>query len=399
MDAAAALADLTRDLVPDRGGGRLRRERRAARLDARRRRRRAGARRGEPASCSRPPRPCAARARARSPGRGGAARGERLRRPRRRADDRRARPAPEPTVGPRLLRPEAHVPARRAGRARGEAEEAPSRPKKADDAARKARRVLARWSPARWPAAALSALVAAAAAASACRLYYDDGSLVYLGRGGLAPKPSALLALARAARPASRAMNDAELGAPDREHALPRGRLRAPLRQALALVPRQVPLRDRARAAARRSASGSRRPSREPSRRPRGSPGRRSERSRWPLRRRWRPGCPSSSSAVKPRNTAPRTASRAPFEPGELVCLVEDVVTSGGALVRGGRGRSRGRARRPARGLRRRPRGGRRRRARAPRRAARPLFRASELLADAKKRRKTAWLSRIRSEC
>ena len=29
----------------------------------------------------------------------------------------------------------------------------------------------------------------------------------------------------------------------------------------------------------------------------------------------------------------PRTASRAQFEPGEKVCLVEDVVTTGGAAV------------------------------------------------------------------
>ena len=35
---------------------------------------------------------------------------------------------------------------------------------------------------------------------------------------------------------------------------------------------------------------------------------------------------------MKPRDTAPGTVSRGLYEPGELVCLVEDVVTSGGAL-------------------------------------------------------------------
>ena len=35
---------------------------------------------------------------------------------------------------------------------------------------------------------------------------------------------------------------------------------------------------------------------------------------------------------MKPRDTAPGTVSRGRIEPGELVCLVEDVVTSGGAL-------------------------------------------------------------------
>ena len=44
--------------------------------------------------------------------------------------------------------------------------------------------------------------------------------------------------------------------------------------------------------------------------RPRGSPARRSERSHWPHRLPWRPECPSSSCAMKPRDTAPGTASR-----------------------------------------------------------------------------------------
>ena len=59
--------------------------------------------------------------------------------------------------------------------------------------------------------------------------------------------------------------------------------------------------------------------------------------------------------AAKEYGTANRLEG--PFEAGELVCLLEDVVTSGGALAEAVAA-ARGRARRPARGLRRRPRGG-----------------------------------------
>ena len=74
------------------------------------------------------------------------------------------------------------------------------------------------------------------------------------------------------------------------------------------------------------------------------------------------------------------------FEAGELVCLIEDIVTSGGALVEA--------VEAPDSRVRGRPRGGRRRRARARRRA--PHAAVSHVRAPriAKKCRKTAWLSR-----
>ena len=73
------------------------------------------------------------------------------------------------------------------------------------------------------------------------------------------------------------------------------------------------------------------------------------------------------------------------FEAGELVCLLEDVVTSGGALGGGGGRPAGGRARRPERRLRRRPRGGGRRRARpAWASGSAPLYRAGELVPAAK---------------
>ena len=82
------------------------------------------------------------------------------------------------------------------------------------------------------------------------------------------------------------------------------------------------------------------------------------------------------------------------FEPGERVCLVEDVVTSGGAAVEARRGPARSRSRVPDRGL----------RASTARRAVRtlsravavrlvPLFRAGSC-SQRRKRRKAAWLSR-----
>ena len=56
------------------------------------------------------------------------------------------------------------------------------------------------------------------------------------------------------------------------------------------------------------------------------------EPSHWPLRRPWRPVCPSSSSRGETKEYATGNRIEGPYEPGELVCLVEDVVTSGGAL-------------------------------------------------------------------
>ena len=83
--------------------------------------------------------------------------------------------------------------------------------------------------------------------------------------------------------------------------------------------------------AARRADRGRRRRARAG-----GRPSRRSGARRRPARRRRlarRRLCRSSWSATRRRSTAPRTGSKAPFEEGELVCFVEDVVTSGGALL------------------------------------------------------------------
>ena len=82
------------------------------------------------------------------------------------------------------------------------------------------------------------------------------------------------------------------------------------------------------------------------------------------------------------------------FEPGELVCLVEDIVTSGGAVV--GAVEALREAGLEVR-LRGRPRGGRGGRARPRRRAARAAFSCLRARREAKKRRKAAWLSRKRS--
>ena len=97
--------------------------------------------------------------------------------------------------------------------------------------------------------------------------------------------------------------------------------------------------------------------------------------------------------AAKDYGTANRLEG--PFEPGECVCLVEDVVTSGGAALEAVEAlREAGlvvdtasawsTARRAAG------------RPRAARRRLRPLFRAGELLRRSENPRKTAWLSRKR---
>ena len=71
--------------------------------------------------------------------------------------------------------------------------------------------------------------------------------------------------------------------------------------------------------------------------------------------------------AAKEYGTANRIEG--PYDEGECVCLVEDVVTSGGALLESIEALRGGGSRRAHGGLRRRPRGGRRRRARPRRRS------------------------------
>ena len=84
-----------------------------------------------------------------------------------------------------------------------------------------------------------------------------------------------------------------------------------------------------------------------------------------------------------------------PFEEGERLCLIEDVVTSGGGARGVRRGAAAGRAGRPERGLRGRPRGGRRGRAGPDRRPPAPALHGRRTAAGAKDRRKPAWLSRF----
>ena len=140
-------------------------------------------------------------------------------------------------------------------------------------------------------------------------VYFDDGSMVSFVEGS--PEAEKLLPrrAGRRSRPPARERRSARAGA--RRARLPRGRLPPALRQALALLPRQVPLRDPARplAAARRAHRRGRRgarPGRHAARRARSS-----GRSLWPLRRLCSPACPSSSFGRRRRNTAPRNGSRA----------------------------------------------------------------------------------------
>ena len=146
---------------------------------------------------------------------------------------------------------------------------------------------------------------------------------------------------------------------------LPRGRLRPPLRQALALLPRQVPLRDAARPApaARRAHRRDRRASTRPTRR--GSPARarrgRAGRGRVARVRAAVPDRPQGGEGVRHREPA----SKAPYEDGRVHLPRRGRRHLRRRAARLGRGAARRGARRPHRGLRRRPRGGRSRRARA----------------------------------
>ena len=85
------------------------------------------------------------------------------------------------------------------------------------------------------------------------------------------------------------------------------------------------------------------------------------------------------------------------FEPGECVCLVEDVVTSGGAALEAVEALREAGLRVVERGLRGRPRGGRRRRARPRGRPAPAAVLASDLRQAG--RAEAAWLSDIRCRC
>ena len=118
----------------------------------------------------------------------------------------------------------------------------------------------------------------------------------------------------------------------DSQARVPRGGFPAALGPPVAVLPRQVPLRDPAR------------PARSPGRaarggRPRGGSGRGS-----PCRARARRRCSRRVGVARVRASLPHrpqgreavaTEQRieGEFEPGERVCLVEDVVTTGGAAI------------------------------------------------------------------
>ena len=96
---------------------------------------------------------------------------------------------------------------------------------------------------------------------------------------------------------------------------------------------------------------------------------------------------------MRRRATARRTGSRARSRPGELVCLIEDVVTSGGALAEAVAAlREAGLVVRNAVCVVDREEGGADALARLGVRL-RPLFRARRAAAGSKNRRKPAWLS------
>ena len=129
-------------------------------------------------------------------------------------------------------------------------------------------------------------------------------------------------------------VDDGELAAAIVEHAYLEGDFVLRSGQRSQLLPRQVPLRDTAgpaRGARRADRGGGRRAS---SPRRCGSPGPSSapSRSRPPPSLRIRPPVPDRAQGGEGA-TAPTTASRARSSRARRVCLVEDVVTSGGAAI------------------------------------------------------------------
>ena len=320
-----------RDLVADRVRGPVRRRRRGRRVD--------GSPRTAPSASPRAR--GAARAGRADSGEGeltqleaSTGRRERLRRPRRRTliaavDRRRA------DGRARLLRPEELSAGRR--RAAGEAGRKP-KPKPQAEAAHDTAQE-------QWRRRRLIALgrgrVAARHRALARRgregrervdLYFD-GRLDASRSHGDSPEAAALL-VARARRAFGPPRREARRARRrDPRARLPRGRLRPALGAPLELLPRQVPLRDAARPARRRSASGSRPPSPSTSRTPCGSPAPSSVPSRSRRPRRSPPGLPFLIVRKEAKEYGTANRLEGVFEPGERVCLVEDVVTSGGAAV------------------------------------------------------------------
>ena len=189
------------------------------------------------------------------------------------------------------------------------------------------------------------------------------------------PRPSGC-SRSRTRRPRRRPPREPDdaLAAALLEHALPRRRLPAPLRPALALLPRQVPLRDAARAAAaaRRADRGGRR--RACAGRRRGSPAPEL-------------GAVALAAAASLESGLPFLIVRKAAKEYGTANRIEGAVRGGRMRLprrgrrhirrraaRGGRGAARGGPRGAHGGLRRRPRGGRSGRARPSRRPAAPAL-------------------------
>ena len=203
----------------------------------------------------------------------------------------------DPTVGLDLLRPQALPRQHRRAPPKSGSRATPANGSGTGDGARAGRRHLCVGRSRSWSADRLDRGLdplpppLADGGIERVELYADDGSMVSLrrrlarGRGAAAARRATLLALPT---PMARARVSRI-----REAALARGRLRAPLRQAQQLLPRQVPLRRRGPTCSRRSATPSPPRSRSTSRTPSGSPRPSSAPSRSPRPPRSPRGCRS----------------------------------------------------------------------------------------------------------
>ena len=193
-------------------------------------------------------------------------------------------------------------------------------------------------------------------------------------------------------------MPDDELRRAIRERAYLEGDFVLRSGQALDVLPRQVPVRDAARPARARSAAriaaavAEAEPDAVSARRPRA----RCRAARGGRLARLAPAVPHRPRGRR-RSTGRPTASRAVL-PGERVCLVEDVVTTGGAAVEAVQAPARGRARVRDGGLRRRSRGRRGGRAGTRRVRLRPSF-APPRFSKPENPRKIRMVERIRCGC
>ena len=162
-------------------------------------------------------------------------------------------------------------------------------------------------------------------------VYFEDGSMITYDDGSSRGRTT-LLTIARDALAAARAMN--RLSFAERSSSTPTSRATSSSARASGRATTSTSTASRrGPTSCARSASASRPrwrrmlPTRHGSPRPSSAP------SRSRPQRRSNRDCRSSSCARRRRNTAPATGSKGRTTSGECVCLVEDVVTSGGALL------------------------------------------------------------------